>query len=46
MRVLDTLESLADGSMVEDLVAGLPYVTREDVPACLAYAVRREAPAR
>lgn len=49
MRVLDILESLADGSTVEELVADLPYVTREDVLACLAYAVgavRREAPAR
>lgn len=38
MPVRDVLASLAAGDSVDDLVAAFPYLAREDVMACLAYA--------
>jgi uncharacterized protein (DUF433 family) len=38
MRVTDILEALAEGVSEEQLVADFPYVTLEDIRACLAYA--------
>lgn len=40
MRVSDVLDALADGVSVEELLADFPYIVREDVHACLAYAAR------
>lgn len=40
MRVVDILESLAAGAGVDELVADFPYITREDVLACIAYGAR------
>jgi uncharacterized protein (DUF433 family) len=40
MRVSDVLDALAAGAGVEELVADFPYLTREDVLACLAYGAR------
>lgn len=31
------LDSLADGSSVEDVMAAYPHLVREDVQACIAY---------
>jgi uncharacterized protein (DUF433 family) len=38
MRVIDILEALAAGTTVEQILADFPYITAEDVRACLAYA--------
>ena len=38
MRVRDVLEYLAAGDSIDDLVAAFPYVSREQVLACLAFA--------
>ena len=40
MRVIDVLDALATGATIDELVADFPYLTREDVQACLAYAAR------
>lgn len=40
MRVIDVLDALAAGATIDELVADFPYLTREDVQACLAYAAR------
>ena len=40
MRVSDVLDSLADGTTVEELLADFPYIALADVHACLAYAAR------
>ncbi len=40
MRVTDVLDALADGAEIDELLADFPYLTREDVQACLAYAAR------
>jgi uncharacterized protein (DUF433 family) len=40
MRVIDVLDALAAGATVDELVADFPYLSREDVSACLAYAAR------
>lgn len=40
MRVVDILDALAAGSSIEELLADFPYLTREDVIACLAYGAR------
>ena len=36
----DVLEALAAGAGVEDLLADFPYLSQEDVRACLAYGAR------
>lgn len=38
MPVRDVLAYLAAGDSVDDLVANFPYLVREDIMACLAYA--------
>lgn len=40
MRVSDVLDALASPVSVEELLADFPYLTREDVNACLAYGAR------
>ena len=37
MRVSDVLEALASGAEVDALLADYPFLSREDVLACLAY---------
>lgn len=37
MRVSDVLGTLASGVGVEELLRDFPYLSREDVLACLAY---------
>ena len=47
MRVTDILEELAAGVGEEELLADFPYVSRDDIRACLAYAASiAEDPAR
>jgi uncharacterized protein (DUF433 family) len=38
VRVKDVLDMLAGGATEAEIVADFPYVTAEDVRACLAYA--------
>jgi uncharacterized protein (DUF433 family) len=38
VRVSDILEMMADGASESDIVTDYPYVTLEDIRACLAYA--------
>lgn len=40
MRVSDVLDALASGVSTDELLADFPYLTREDVAACLAYGAR------
>lgn len=40
MRVSDVLDTLAAGTSVDELIGDFPYLTREDVRACLAYGAR------
>ena len=40
MRVVDILDGLAAGNSVEELLADFPYITREDILACIAYGAR------
>ena len=40
--VYDVLDYLASGMSVEDVLRDFPYLTREDIQACLAYAADRE----
>ena len=38
ITVFDVLEYLAGGMTVEEVLADFPYLTREDIQACFAYA--------
>ena len=38
MRVTDVLDALADGAGIDELLGDFPYLTPEDVLACLGYA--------
>lgn len=40
MRVIDVLDALASGAGIDELLADFPYLSREDVQACLSYAAR------
>lgn len=40
MRVSDVLDALSSPVSVDELLADFPYLTREDVNACLAYGAR------
>jgi len=40
VRVVDVLDALAAGDTIDELVVDLPYLTREDVLACIAYGAR------
>lgn len=41
MRVLDIMQMMAGGDSVDDIVEAFPYIEREDVLACLAFAATR-----
>ena len=38
MRVSDVLDLLAHGAPVEEIIEDYPYVTAEDVTACISFA--------
>ena len=42
ITVADVLSYLAAGMTPEEILADFPYLTREDILACLAYAADRE----
>ena len=42
ITVFDVLSYLAAGMTVDELLDDLPYLTADDVRACLAYAAERE----
>jgi len=42
MTVQDVLQYLASGMSVEEVLDDFPYLTREDIQACLAYAAALE----
>jgi uncharacterized protein (DUF433 family) len=42
ITVYDVLEYLASGMTPEEIIADFPYLTKEDILACLAYAADRE----
>lgn len=42
MTVYDVLDYLASGMSVEEILADFPYLTKEDIQACLAFAADRE----
>ena len=42
MTVYDVLSYLASGMTEEEILQDFPYLTREDIRACLAYAADRE----
>lgn len=42
ITVYDVLEYLASGMSVEEILDDFPYLTEEDVRACLSYAADRE----
>ena len=42
MTVYDVLEYLASGMTEAEILADFPYLTHEDVSACLAFAADRE----
>jgi uncharacterized protein (DUF433 family) len=42
VTVYDVLEYLAAGMSEDQIVADFPYLTRDDVRACLAFAADRE----
>ena len=42
ITVYDVLEYLASGMSYEEVLSSFPYLTREDILACLAFAADRE----
>jgi uncharacterized protein (DUF433 family) len=42
MTVYDVLEYLASGMTLQEILADFPYLTKEDIEACLAFAADRE----
>jgi uncharacterized protein (DUF433 family) len=42
VTVYDILSDLAAGMSEDQILADLPYLTRDDIRACLAYAAERE----
>lgn len=42
ITVYDVLDYLASGMSIEEVLADFPYLTRDDILACLAYAADRE----
>jgi uncharacterized protein (DUF433 family) len=42
ISVADVLEYLAAAMSIEQILADFPYLEREDILACLAYAAERE----
>lgn len=41
VRVKDVLDMLASGATEGDILGSFPYLEREDIHACLAYAARQ-----
>lgn len=42
ITVYDVLSYLASGMTVDEVLADFPYLTREDIQACFAYAAEHE----
>lgn len=42
ITVYDVLEYLASGMTIDQILADFPYLTRDDIYACLSYAAERE----
>lgn len=42
ITVYDVLDYLASGMSQEEILADFPYLTKEDILACLSYAADRE----
>jgi uncharacterized protein (DUF433 family) len=42
ITVYDVLEYLASGMTQQEILADFPYLTKDDILACLGYAARRE----
>jgi uncharacterized protein (DUF433 family) len=42
ITVYDVLSYLAAGMSSDEILADFPYLTKEDIQACLAYAAERE----
>jgi uncharacterized protein (DUF433 family) len=42
MTVYDVLEYLASGMSEQEILADFPYLTHEDIAACLGFAADRE----
>ena len=42
ITVYDVLSYLASGMTYEELLADFPYLTKEDILACLSYAAERD----
>ena len=42
ITVGDVLDYLASGMTIDEILADFPYLTREDIQACLAFAAERE----
>jgi uncharacterized protein (DUF433 family) len=42
MTVYDVLSYLAAGMTIEEILADFPYLTADDIHACLSYAADRE----
>ena len=42
ITVYDVLGYLASGLTVDEILSDFPYLTREDIQACLSYAADRE----
>jgi uncharacterized protein (DUF433 family) len=42
ITVTDVLEYLAGGMSEDDILKDFPYLTRDDIRACLAFAAERE----
>jgi uncharacterized protein (DUF433 family) len=42
ITVYDVLEYLASGMTQEEILSDFPYLTRDDILACLSYAADRE----
>ncbi|HEY3289961.1 MAG TPA: DUF433 domain-containing protein [Anaerolineae bacterium] len=42
ITVYDILEYLASGMTADEIVADLPYLTKDDILACLQFAANRE----
>lgn len=42
MTVTDVLEYLAGGMSEDEILRDFPYLTRDDIRACLAFAAERE----
>lgn len=42
ITVYDVLDYLASGMTIEEILSDFPYLTEEDIRACLSYAADRE----